>query len=856
MPPWKKLAERLAPGLAAVGRAVLGEDRGERLDGLVRSVGPAARLGRADPGVLRAWMRNVSAIESALGRAEADAYTQLVVAVAEKEPAVARSVAYALPDHLARVAREERGRFMALLRAVIADDLVEALPLVIRTGPDLLRRMDDRALATYVARALELFRDSIQKAESFLKLESNEAQKQAAALLEGLALVDVQRTLSLYARAHCGEDVQVRSGEAGAFTDGRHLYLPERVSQGDARTNFLVYRVLTARNAGFLEFGTLALDLSAVPGEWPHPREGELEIERMLRGFSNTSLARDLFRVLEGARVERRVRAEYPGVARDMDALAEAWRPTRPSLDGLAPAEQAVEYLARAALGLARPTLPDAPAQAAAEAGLGAIDAVLAPGATVETTVAALRLAFDPIYGLLARAEPSGQPRPPQGGEGPSGPGERGDGSGPESPPPPGRDRDLDRDELEYRPAAADPMGGDLRTERMDGPDREVESKAEQLLAALRARDELADLAELRRQVRREVDGLTYEEMADFLERMPAPSGPMQETDDRVERPNLPVGDTTGQALEADAEPGVVRLLYPEWDLGIEDYKPRWVRLTEYRLQPGNLSFVEDVRRRHGALIGRIRRSFEALRPEEIRRLKGVPDGDEIDLDRVVENHVERKAGGSPTDRLYVRHIRDERDVAVAFLVDMSSSTNELANGFGQRIIDVEKEALVLIAEAVQAIGDQAAIYGFSGYGREAVAFYVAKDFGDPWDARVAERIGRISWKMENRDGAAIRHCTRKLAAQPSRVKLLILLSDGKPLDCGCDQYSDRYAQEDTRVALLEARQQGIHPFCITVDVRASDYMTRMYGEGGYTVIDRVETLPVRLPQIYRRLTR
>lgn len=840
-----------------MGRAVLGEDRGDRLDGLVRAVGPAAKLGRIDPGVLRAWMRNVRAIEEALGQPESEAYTALVVAVAEKDAAVARSVAYALPDHLARVAREQRGRYLKLLRAVIAEDLVEALPLVLRTTPDLLRKMDDHALATYVAAALDLFRESIQKAESFLKMESGEAQKQAAALQLGLPLAEVQRTLSLYARAHCGEDVSVRAGDAGAFTDGRHIYLPERVDQADPSTNFLVYRVLTARNAGYLEFGTMALDLSAVEGDWPAPREGELELERMLRGFANTSLARDLFRVLESARVERRVRAEYPGVARDMDRLAASWRPERPALDGLAPAEQAVELLARVAVGLPSPSLPDPAAQAAAQAGLSAITMVGADDATVETTVRAMRLAFEPIYGLLKRARPPGQPRTPDGG-GTGGPGDRdrGEGGRPDEPPQPGDGRDDEPNPLNYRPAAPDPMGGDLRTERLDPQDREVESRAMQLLQALRAKDEDGDLGDLRRQVRREADGLTYEEMSDFLDRNPAPAGPMQEKDERVERPNLPVGDTTGQALEADAEPGVIRVVYPEWDLGIEDYKPRWVRLTEYRLQPGNLAFVEDVRRRHGALIGRIRRSFQALRPEEMRRLKGVPDGDEIDLDRVVENRVERKAGGSPTDRLYIRHIRDERDVAVAFLVDMSSSTNELANGFGQRIIDVEKEALVLIAEAVQAIGDQAAIYGFSGYGREQVAFYVAKDFDDPWDARVAERIGRISWKMENRDGAAIRHCTRKLAARASRVKLLILLSDGKPLDCGCDQYSDRYAQEDTRVALLEARQQGVHPFCITVDVRASDYMTRMYGEGGYTVIDRVETLPVRLPQIYRRLTR
>ena len=194
------------------------------------------------------------------------------------------------------------------------------------------------------------------------------------------------------------------------------------------------------------------------------------------------------------------------------------------------------------------------------------------------------------------------------------------------------------------------------------------------------------------------------------------------------------------------------------------------------------------------------------------------------------------------------------RDVAVAFLLDMSSSTNESANGMTRRIIDVEKEALIVASEALHALGDPFAIYGFSGYGREHVAFYVAKEFGDPYGDRVRERIGRITFKMENRDGAAIRHATHKLLQQPAAARVLMLLSDGKPLDCGCDRYYDRYAQADTRAALREARKLGVHPFCITVDPSGASYLPRMYGDVAYTVIDRVEQLPSQLLRVYRRL--
>ena len=220
----------------------------------------------------------------------------------------------------------------------------------------------------------------------------------------------------------------------------------------------------------------------------------------------------------------------------------------------------------------------------------------------------------------------------------------------------------------------------------------------------------------------------------------------------------------------------------------------------------------------------------------------------------VLAARVERKVTGQAGDRIYARRERARRDVAVAFLLDQSSSTNESADGSSRRIIDVEREALIVAAEAVGALGDRFAIWGFSGYGREHVSFYVAKSFADPWDDSARRRVGRMAFRMENRDGAAIRHATALLKAEPARGRILVLLSDGKPLDCGCDHYYDRYAQEDTRVALREARQAGIRPFCVTVDPAGPKYLAKMYGEVAFTVIDRVEELPGRLLRVYRRL--
>jgi nitric oxide reductase NorD protein len=86
------------------------------------------------------------------------------------------------------------------------------------------------------------------------------------------------------------------------------------------------------------------------------------------------------------------------------------------------------------------------------------------------------------------------------------------------------------------------------------------------------------------------------------------------------------------------------------------------------------------------------------------------------------------------------------------------------------------------------------------------------------------------------------------------RTRLLVTLSDGKPDDFG-DGYRGEYGIEDTRQALLEARRQGIHPFCITIDEQARDYLPHMYGAASWVLVDDVRRLPVKTAEVYRRLT-
>jgi hypothetical protein len=312
---------------------------------------------------------------------------------------------------------------------------------------------------------------------------------------------------------------------------------------------------------------------------------------------------------------------------------------------------------------------------------------------------------------------------------------------------------------------------------------------------------------------------------------------------------------------EQDLEKGDRAFYYDEWDRDLGDYRTRWCRIIERAGSRGSRGFVEMVRSRYAGVISSIRYQFQLLRPENLRRIRGEVDGDDYDLQSVIDYALDKRATGLINDRLYTRKLRRERDVAVSFLLDMSSSTARTISRYpnnpytqpGQRIIDIEKEGLVLMSEALEAVGDSYSMQGFTSEGRRNVKFYVIKDFSEGYSPEVERRIGGITYQNNTRLGAAIRHAITRLSHQEARTKLLIVLSDGRPYD---HDYGDsRYAREDTRIALRQARIEGITPFCITIDRESEDQLRDMYGEVGYTIIDDVLSLPERLPGIYSRLT-
>ena len=292
---------------------------------------------------------------------------------------------------------------------------------------------------------------------------------------------------------------------------------------------------------------------------------------------------------------------------------------------------------------------------------------------------------------------------------------------------------------------------------------------------------------------------------------------------------------------------------YKEWDCNLNDYLSSHVRVLDKSLPEFSDDFYINTLIQHQGLVQNIRYAFELLKPEGLIRLRQWVEGDEFDYRALLDFAIDKKVGKIPSDRLYIKHIKQTRDVAVLLLVDLSRSTSNTVYNSKVTILSVEKEAIVLFCEALQVVGDAFAIAGFSSTGPLGVDYLRIKDFEENLDDRVKQRINAMAPQRNTRMGAAIRHATSQLENISSKVRLLIILSDGFPNDI---DYKHKYAVEDTRKAIFEARSKNIFTHAITVHFAGDAKLDNLYGNIHHNVISDVRELPDKLLRIYGSLTR
>ncbi len=293
---------------------------------------------------------------------------------------------------------------------------------------------------------------------------------------------------------------------------------------------------------------------------------------------------------------------------------------------------------------------------------------------------------------------------------------------------------------------------------------------------------------------------------------------------------------------------------YAEWDYQIQLERPAWVTVVEKRPKSGPLTLIDDITARHRRLIAQMKFLLDAMQPQGVTRLRKLEEGDEIDLNAAIASTIDLRMGLQPDPRIMMRSIRKTRDISIMVLLDLSESTNESVAGQDYTVLDLTREAAVLLADAIYKVGDPFAIHGFCSDGRHDVEYYRFKDFSQPYNEVAKARLAGMSGKLSTRMGAAVRHATQDFRQQRSARKLLLVITDGEPADV--DVRDPQYLRYDTRKAVEEAKRQGIITYCMTLDPRADQYVSRIFGVRNYMVVDQVARLPEKLPLLYAGLTR
>lgn len=316
-------------------------------------------------------------------------------------------------------------------------------------------------------------------------------------------------------------------------------------------------------------------------------------------------------------------------------------------------------------------------------------------------------------------------------------------------------------------------------------------------------------------------------------------------------------GNESGGFLEEDEDAGVQTgqyLSFPEWDFNTGRIKWNFVHVYEHPVEivEGD-DFSAKVLMEDKQDLHKIRRQFEALKPEEYLTLKKQLSGDP-DFDRIVEAKAMIKAGITPDEKLFMRRHKNQRSVATLFLTDLSGSLRKFLDldNPTTRLLDIHKKTCLYMCEALENIGDAYAVYGFSGKTRQKVDTYLIKGFDEEYNGSIHQRISSLRPLQQNRDGAGIRYSTHLLSQRPEKTKIMVYLLEGAPHDI---DYKGDYAIADTREALREARMSGLHPVIIFIGNSEEDAVNKIGDGFRFAHVSDINDVPAKLPDIYRRLT-
>jgi hypothetical protein len=292
---------------------------------------------------------------------------------------------------------------------------------------------------------------------------------------------------------------------------------------------------------------------------------------------------------------------------------------------------------------------------------------------------------------------------------------------------------------------------------------------------------------------------------------------------------------------------------YDEWDYTTNSYRPDWVSVYELLHPKGHAADIDRLLEKHSGIAKRMKRILDMLKPQEKVRIRFQEEGSELDLDVAIRSLIDFKAGSQPDPRINMSHTTSGRNIAVSLLLDLSESLGEQAAGSEQTVLELSQEAVSLLAWAIDKLGDPFAIGGFHSNTRHDVRYLHFKGFNEPWNDEVKARLAAMDSAWSTRMGAAMRHAGHFLKAQQADKKLLLILTDGQPSDI--DAKDERMLIADAHQAVNELDRDGIYSYCISLDPKADEYVSDIF-DRHYSIIDHIDRLPEKLPELFISLTK
>ncbi len=714
-----------------------------------------------------------------------------------------------------------------------------------------LSLLSKEALEDFVSLALNKLKQRFKLAAKFLSLESKLGIDTFSDMQVTVPLSEVRQQLNNYLRARTSLSVSVRSlsdlpepilkaygQKTLVCSDGKFIYLPEEISKFFTKDeNKKLYKCLTRLEAGLNEFGTFDFDLEKVTEKHlkfegitdqgceldvMSDQEHLSDLKRFFLLFPVPELADDLFTTFEHGRIRFLLNRQYPGLIRQTLPVLQ-----QEALDMIKQKEQKywkavfLLYL-KIALNMTIDKCFDLDQNIAVfiKQMEKRFNTAMAEDHSVETCAELVTIAYTDVDKLL---------------------------NAPELP---------EKLGISYK-SMQTPFGWRVRPDLFIMSHPNFEQMAAKLNAQLANKGYKVYKSDIRRKLIANKGVISHEDIKSILlDDLNNKNQDMSKGDISIDLSWLDLSELLNESaltpLISDDDNGHV-FWYKEWDCNLHDYLSTHVRVVDKFMPEFSDDFYISTLNQHQGLVQNIRYAFELLKPEGLIRLRQWVEGDEFDYRALLDFAIDKKAGKIPSDRLYIKHIKQTRDVAVLLLVDLSRSTSNTVYNSKVTILNVEKEAIVLFCEALQVVGDVFAIAGFSSTGPLGVDYLRIKDFEEYLDDRVKQRINAMAPQRNTRMGAAIRHATCQLENISSKVRLLIILSDGFPNDI---DYKHKYAIEDTRKAIFEARSKNIFTHAITVHFAGDPKLDDLYGNVHHNVISDVRELPDKLLRIYGNLTR